>query len=145
MLATACACATARAIRVQDALSRRESLEQPILGQLRSSVILVSKTEKTTFQIHHIALSANALFRLTLPRNSSKVIPMRCIRFPRDQMKSIENKNVCLHTSSRPHHRVSRSFTPLLDLQRPVYWKGGRVRDRIRQSIMILLDNEFEC
>jgi hypothetical protein len=47
---------------------RCESFDQPILGQLRSSVILVSKTRKTAFQIHHIALSANVLFRLTLPR-----------------------------------------------------------------------------
>jgi len=54
--------ATARAIRVQDALSQCESLDQPILGQLRSSVILISKTKKTTFQIHHIAPSANVLF-----------------------------------------------------------------------------------
>jgi len=67
-LATSCARATERAIRVQDALSHRESLHQPILGQLRSSVILVSKTEKTTFQIHHIALSAHVAFRLTLSR-----------------------------------------------------------------------------
>jgi hypothetical protein len=29
---------------------------------------LVSKTKKTTFQIHHIAPSANVHFRLTLPR-----------------------------------------------------------------------------
>jgi hypothetical protein len=62
VLATSCARATARAIRVQDALSHRESLAQPILGQLQSSVILVSKTIKTTFQKHHIALSANVLF-----------------------------------------------------------------------------------
>jgi hypothetical protein len=45
MLATARARATARAIRVQDAISHRESLDQPILGQLRSSVILVSKNK----------------------------------------------------------------------------------------------------
>ena len=41
------------------------------MGQLRSSVNLVSKTKKVSFQIHHIALSANALFRLTLPRTHS--------------------------------------------------------------------------
>jgi hypothetical protein len=67
VLATACARATTRAIRVQDALSHRESLDQPILGQLQKNVILVSKTRKTNFQIHHIAPSANLLFRLTLP------------------------------------------------------------------------------
>ena len=44
----------------------RESLDQPIMGQLRSSVILVLKTNQTTFQIHYIALSANVIFRLTL-------------------------------------------------------------------------------
>ena len=71
VLATARACATARAIRVQDALSHRESLDQPILGQLRSNVILVSKTRKVIFQIHHIAQSANVLFRLTLPRSTA--------------------------------------------------------------------------
>ena len=54
--------------RVQDALSHRESLDQPILGQLRTSVILVSKTRKTKLHIHHIALSANVLLGLTLPR-----------------------------------------------------------------------------
>jgi len=37
------------------------SLPPAILGQLRSSVILVSKTKKTTFQIHYIALSANVI------------------------------------------------------------------------------------
>ena len=77
MLATACARATARAIRVQDALSHRESLDQPILGQLRSSFILVSKTTKTTFKIHHIALSANVLFRLTLPRTRIPILMPR--------------------------------------------------------------------
>jgi hypothetical protein len=70
MLATACARATARAIRVQDALSNRESLDQPTLVQLRSSVILVSKTKKITFKTNLIAPSANVLFRLTLPRTS---------------------------------------------------------------------------
>jgi hypothetical protein len=39
-----------------------------MLGQLQSSVILASKTRQTTFQIHHIALSANVTFSLTLPR-----------------------------------------------------------------------------
>ena len=29
------------------------------------------KNKKTTFQIHHIALSANVLFRLTLPRSEA--------------------------------------------------------------------------
>jgi hypothetical protein len=65
-LATSCTRATARAIRVQDELSRRKTFDQPILGQLRSSVILVSKSKKTTFQIHHIAPSANVTLRLTL-------------------------------------------------------------------------------
>jgi len=49
-LATSCTRATARAIRVQDALSHRESLDQPILGQLRSSVILVSTTKIPHFK-----------------------------------------------------------------------------------------------
>jgi hypothetical protein len=67
-LATSCTHATARAIRDQHALSHRESLDPPISGQLRSSVIFVSNTKKTTFQIHHIAQSPDALFRLTMPR-----------------------------------------------------------------------------
>ena len=61
------------AFKNHDALSHRESLDQPILGQLRSSVILHSKTRKANFQIHHIALSANVLFRLTLPRTVIRV------------------------------------------------------------------------
>ena len=60
-----------RAIRVQDALSRGDSSDQPILGQLRSSVILVTRKKYTTFQIHHIAPSANVTFRLTLPRTNT--------------------------------------------------------------------------
>jgi len=42
-------------------------------GQMPAPLIGVSlsKTKKTTFQIHHIALSANALFRLTLPRTNN--------------------------------------------------------------------------
>ena len=41
----------------------------PILvwGQLRSSVSLDSNFKRNTLQIHHIALSANVTFRLTLP------------------------------------------------------------------------------
>jgi hypothetical protein len=55
--------ATARAFRIQHALSHRESLDQPLLDRLRSSVILISKTKKTPFQIHHIAMSANETSR----------------------------------------------------------------------------------
>jgi len=45
--------------------------DQPILGRLRSSVILLAKSKKTTFQIHHIAPSADVTFRLTLPRTDN--------------------------------------------------------------------------
>jgi len=38
------------------------------IGSTAIKCHLVSKTRKTTVQIHHIALSANVLFRLTLPR-----------------------------------------------------------------------------
>jgi hypothetical protein len=55
------------ATRVQDALSLRETFDQLILGQLRSSVILVINTKKITFHIHYMAPSANVTFRLTLP------------------------------------------------------------------------------
>ena len=57
-LATSCTRATTRAIRVQDALSRRKTFYQPILGQLRSSVVLVSDSKQITFKIHHFAPSA---------------------------------------------------------------------------------------
>jgi hypothetical protein len=61
-------------------------LNQPILGQQRSSVVLVSKTIWTTFQIHHIALSANVLFRLTLPRTAN--IPRLTLNLPDFASKS---------------------------------------------------------
>jgi len=56
-----------------------------MLGQLRSCVILDSKTKRTTFQIHHIALSAYALFRLTLPRTRIRYL-LRIPPFPRDTL-----------------------------------------------------------
>jgi len=70
-LATPCTRATARAIRVQDALSHRETFDKPILGQLRSSAMLVSNFKGNMFQIHHIVPSANVTFRLTLPRRTA--------------------------------------------------------------------------
>ena len=41
------------------------------IGSTAIKCHLVSKTKKPTFQIHHIALSANVLFRLTLPRSTA--------------------------------------------------------------------------
>jgi hypothetical protein len=43
------------------------------MGELRSNIILVSKSNKTAFPIHHIAPSADVNFRLTLPRSSKDV------------------------------------------------------------------------
>jgi len=108
VLATACARATARAIRVQDALSQRESLDQTILGQLRSSVILVSKTKKTTVKIHHIALSANVLFRLTLPRTQFRY--NRGAQMTQQRSRFLDkNGGVCaIAARHRPSARLTR-------------------------------------
>jgi len=50
--------------------------------------------------------------------NGSKLIPFKCIRFPRDQITPVENENVYRYTSSRHANKVSRSYTPQLDRQR---------------------------
>jgi len=110
VLATSCARATARAIRVQDALSHRDSLAQPILGQLRSSGILVSKTKKTTFQKHHIALSANVLFGLTLPRSLKLPLYMDFrTTFKKSNAPVHYTQTICFSNRSRGHYEKSES------------------------------------
>jgi len=85
------------------------------LGRLRSSVILVSKTKNTTFQIHHIALSANALFRLTLPRSwnhrkAGSFFNHKSLRQPSSTFFKL------LFASLRPLRSASRPFASLPSL-----------------------------
>jgi hypothetical protein len=74
------------------------------------------KNKKGTFQIHHIALSANALFRLTLPRSVSRHNPPdrrwraegEC---PYDSLRSVgdheSSPRVCMGIFSTPRERRS--------------------------------------
>jgi hypothetical protein len=69
-LATSCTRETARAVRVRDVLSHRETFDQKLLGQLQSIEILVSSSRQTTFQIRQFVQSADITFRLTMTMES---------------------------------------------------------------------------